>query len=328
MRLTGLLARNKTGYGKHAATGGLGYMSYPGPAGNQVGYAGYASPVRSLPLYPGGPGSSTEPTVGSMYPLTLGWPQSGMYSGPHKIVPVNNQPVAQPTGHLPRWMTPGFGVARPGVAAQTPQVRQAFAHQQGVAAPQTFPLVAPATGQYAKRSPYSYYHPAQRIGPIPKLSSGSGLTGTGNRDNRALGFAPAGYATQQYMPVTQFDYMPPLDESFDIGISEKTPYAGLPKSIAVGTDGREMVGTYQPHDFTPAAHFFKQGRSGGNWQDMSFGPDYRQLLDQQQVARYNLYNQVALARPLSPNAYFLGYQTQASVSQMIGGTAQGRPLGY
>lgn len=146
-------------------------------------------------------------------------------------------------------------------------------------------------------------------GPDPRLAIGSGRTG-----NSALpGNDPQlpGYMSDtQYFP-TMNDYAPEHVESNKIAI---------PKSIASGADnGRQLVGSYEPHDSTPAQRFFMQNRSAHPWQQQSFPPDNRDLLTWQQAKKYNLRNVIEQARPLDQSNYFLGYQADPNVVARIGG---------
>lgn len=224
----------------------------------------------------------------------------------------------------------GVGITWPGgVQATAPQSEAlGYASPMPIAAPPFGTLHANVISPLFGRPGFAYatWKPQGRIGPTLKGAPGTGQTGVSA--DRSRGFVPAAFASVQHMPMQQFDYSPPNDSVYDVGTVPK-PYAVQPRTIRFGTNGRDLVGTYEPHDFTPADRFFKQGRSAFSWQDYSFGPEYRWLQPQQQVARYNLYNQVGLSRPLSPNNYFLGYQMQPAIAQQIGGVVgQGRPLGY
>jgi hypothetical protein len=168
---------------------------------------------------------------------------------------------------------------------------------------------------------------SMRAGPVPKLAPGTG----GSQPTRSNGFVPGNYAASQFIPLTQFDYLPANDP--DVNLYEGTgTFTPLPRNVGYGDDGLLALNpTYRAHDFTPADRFFNQGRSAAAWQDCSFGPFYRYLQPNSYattMSRYPVANQIRLARPLSQNAYFLGYQTQSSVSQSISATPQSNPLGY
>lgn len=308
---------------------GLGYMSYGVPA--QVASIGRGSPYQPAQSPDYGAPVITQPVTGHTPPLTLSWSRFLPPVFAHPTRPVVGR-VA--TGNGPRWMNALWGVFRPGSAAQTPQTAAIGAVQQSAVKQQTIPYHTPGpnsnTALFGRPGfTYSLTKPSFRTGPVPKLAPGTGLTNASNPDNRSLGFQPSGYGSKQHMPMQQFDYTPPTDPTFDVGDNPMAKFPSLPRTIDVGVDGVTLVGTYRAHDNTPADRFFKQGRSSANWQDMSFGPGFRYLLPYQQVARYNLYNSIALARPLSPNNYFLGYQVQPQVGAVLGGAlGQGRPLGY
>lgn len=311
---------------------GLGYMSYGTPGITSM--PGPASPYQpsNSPSY--GAPVTTQFLSGTMPPLTLGYSRAGAgnFGHPTRRVPGTRVPMANSLRSILRGVV---GIVRPGVAAQTPQIASIGVGPQGAVRQQYIPYTTPGpnanTPLFGRPGfHYTSAQPAWRTGPAPKLSPGTGSTSSSAiRDNRALGFQPAGYATQQHMPMQQFDYTPATDPTYDVGDTPTKKFKTLPRTIDVGIDGFSIVGTYRAHDFTPADRFFKQGRSASNWQDMSFGPNYRLLLPYQQVARYNLYNSIQMARPLSPNNYFLGYQTQPGIASQLGGAlGQGRPLGY
>lgn len=154
---------------------------------------------------------------------------------------------------------------------------------------------------------YVGFNDSPRRGPQPRLAKGTGGTG----GNSLPGNAPMlpGYLTDNaYFPVT-FNYQPGNDQDVKIPI---------PRTINQGTNGRDIVGTYQPHDFVGADRFFHQGRSSTNWQTMAFPPNIRNLLQWQQVQRYRINSVTHAARPLDSSQYFLGYQTNPQVSSQIG----------
>lgn len=146
-------------------------------------------------------------------------------------------------------------------------------------------------------------------GPDPRLAVGTGHSAMGNVLPGNAAQLPGYLTDTEYFP-DMFDYSPVHRESNKITI---------PKTIDRGSNGRELVNTYEPHDFIPAQRFFNQNRSTLNWQVMSFPPNNRNLLAYQQAQRYNLHNVVAQARPLPSNSYFLGYQLDPSIAAKIGG---------
>ena len=234
-------------------------------------------------------------------------------------------PVIVPRGKQPRWTR-----FPQGVEASTSQMANLGRVTQGKAVkPQAYGTTrANVVNPLFGRPGFSYtpHQPHQRLGPSAKLAPGTGLTGV--PQSRSEGFIPSAYAGEQFLDVNQYDYMPATDPTVGPGHEIKA-FDTLPRSIGVGDDGISMLGTYRAHDFVIPSRFFQQGRSAAYWQDQSFGPEYRYLIPAQQVARYNLYTDIALARQLSPNAYFLPYQTQPAVaSQVMNGNGMGRPLGY
>src|SRR6266702_7146267 len=117
------------------------------------------------------------------------------------------------------------------------------------------------------------------------------------------------------------EYFPTLN-AYD-SVNQPKFSRNLPKSIADGTNGREMVGTYQPHDFTPGTRQLNHLRQAAAWQVQEFPPDFRNLLSWQQVQKYRVLSMTAQARPLSSADYFLGYQINPDISAKIGQTTMG-----
>lgn len=149
-------------------------------------------------------------------------------------------------------------------------------------------------------------------GPQPRLAVGSGPTGGAGKPGTQSQLP--GYLTDnEYFP-SEFDNQPAARESFLLRV---------PKTIGVGQDGRDMVSTYTPHDFTPAQHFFSQMRRAANWQVMAFPADYRNLLAYQQVMRYTVQARTRSAKPLTQDNYFLGYTINPQVQAAIGANALG-----
>jgi hypothetical protein len=149
-------------------------------------------------------------------------------------------------------------------------------------------------------------------GPQPRLARGTGRTG----NPAAAGTAAQlpGYVSDNAYQPSPFTYQPPNNESF-----EKV----IPRTISVGDNGRELVGTYQPHDFAPGQRFFHQLRSAHTWQVQAFGPDFRNTIAWQQVQKYRVKSSTISAQPLSSSNYFLGYQVQPEVQAMIGQSSLG-----
>ena len=301
-----------------------------------LGGANAQRPVARGGWTPSAPGPSVygQQTPQAVQPV-LAWPRVGTVApmpgvrGPALPSPVNRVPINFPGAPRARYQSPGPVGMGWGVEAFTPTLGAASAPRavnlMGLAGTRGPNVISPLFGHPGWS--YVYSKPAWRWGPTAKLAPGTGHTNIGARSNRNQGFQPTGYGTVQFIDVNQYDYSPDTDPNY--GLKAERNNSSLPRSIPFANDGAELVGTYRAHDSTPADRFFKQGRSSSNWQDMTFGPDYRYLTEYQGVGRYNLYNSIALVRPLSPNDYFFGYVTQPNVASQIGGAnGQGRPLGY
>lgn len=149
-------------------------------------------------------------------------------------------------------------------------------------------------------------------GPQPRLAQGSGQTG-----------AHAAPGKQAALPsyMSDNEYVPSLD-SYAPEDRQDFLY-NVPRTINTGSNGRELVGTYEPHDFAPAQRFNHQMRSTANWQRMEYPPDFRQLLAWQQAMKYRTAVFTQAARPLDSSNYFLGYQIDPSVASQIGSSNLG-----
>jgi hypothetical protein len=150
-------------------------------------------------------------------------------------------------------------------------------------------------------------------GPQPKLAIGSGRTAKGKSSPGTQSSLPGFVVEPDYKP-TEFAYAPSLRNDF---------LERIPKTIHTGSNGRELVGTYQPHDFVPADRFLHQMRRATNWQVQEYPPNYRNLQAWQQVQKYRVQSYTLSARPLSQSNYFLGYQIDPQVAQNIGQTNLG-----
>lgn len=294
---------------------GLGYYAY-GQAKNMVSVGRTRfGPARN----PTAPGQGLVPVpTGQLQP-----PTNAFYSGGVPVTPSSSRYGRIPGAAQPRW---NFSTGR-GVAAQTPQLASIAAMQQG-AVPMQYGtrganVVNPLFGRPMQS--YTFTSPARRIGPTPKLAPGTGQTAS-RGSNRSQGFVPAGSATQQYLAGDFFDYTPPTDPNVGPGIGQSG--VTIPKSIGYGDSGTTLINLAPPRDNPIAERMYSMGRSSANWQDNSFGPDYRWLLQQQLVSKYNVYNGIRLAPVLNPNAYSLGYVTQPAQAAALGSSGMGRPLGY
>jgi len=211
------------------------------------------------------------------------------------------------------WVIPSWNTAQQGGPKAGPA--PAFAGSQPNQ-PQNQPVRNPMFG----RPGWTYTNVSQvsGTGPFPRLSQGTGLTGKG-ANRQKDGFLAGGYiSTNNYQP-DGFDYQPRVNENWLQRIN-KHGYAA--------TNGRELVGTYEPHDFTPAEYGLRMSRAAPNWQEMTYPPGWRNTTGWQQVARYNLYQQMAQARPIDQQAYFLPYILQPNVASTLPSSGgMGRVLG-
>ncbi len=149
-------------------------------------------------------------------------------------------------------------------------------------------------------------------GPQPRLAQGTGRTGKPSATGS--GAQLPGYMSDNAYQPSPFTYQPTDRQSFEDVIA---------RSIGIGNNGREMVGTYQPHDFTPGQRFNHQMRRAANWQLMAYPPTFRNTTAWQQVQKYRVNSVTVSARPLAANGYFLGYQVQPEIQGQIGQNALG-----
>jgi hypothetical protein len=144
-------------------------------------------------------------------------------------------------------------------------------------------------------------------GPQPKMSKGTGRTGKPSPPGAAV-YLP-GHVSDNSYRMNPFTYAPQNNPNF---------LQRVPRSIGTGENGRGIVGTYQPHDFTPANRFNHQMRSAYNWQIMYYPSDYRDIIQWQQVQKYRVKSNTISAGPLGPSNYFLGYTIQPEIGAQIG----------
>lgn len=149
-------------------------------------------------------------------------------------------------------------------------------------------------------------------GPQPRLAQGTGTTGNHSAAGKQSAL-PAYMSDNEYLPSLD-SYAPP---------DRRDKLMFIPRTINTGSNGRELVGTYEPHDSTPGQRFIHQMRSAANWQRVEFPPDYRQLLAWQQVMKYRVQVYTQAARPLDSSNYFLGYQVDPQVAATIGSSNLG-----
>jgi hypothetical protein len=149
-------------------------------------------------------------------------------------------------------------------------------------------------------------------GPQPRLAQGTGRTG--KPASPGTGAQLPGYVSDNTYQPSPFTYQPVRNDNFE---------KEIPRTIGIGQDGRDIVGTYQPHDFTPAQRFFHQLRSANPWQIQAFGPNFRNTIAWQQVQKYRVKSSTISAQPLASNNYFLGYQVQPEIQAQIGQSSLG-----
>ena len=180
------------------------------------------------------------------------------------------------------------------------------------------PSIAPqvqAVPLYSRNAIWSYVSVVRgpSLGAQPRLAQGSGKTAAGTS---LPGNAPSlpGYLSDNA-------YFPVLNEYDTHFAPEFAKY--IPKSIKTGDNGRILVGTYQPHDWTPGQRQLQHMRQADYWQVQDYPPNVRNLLAWQQVQKYRVQSLTLQARPLSSANYFLGYTVNPQVQSQIGQTTMG-----
>ena|SRR5271167_807613 len=142
---------------------------------------------------------------------------------------------------------------------------------------------------------------------------GSGMTGRSSPPGVAS-VLPGYMAANAYQPNGQLEYAPDLQPNY---LQRIPATLNTPGTV----DGVTMVGTYRAHDFTFGVgdmRFNHQRRSAPNWQVMMFPPDFRMLLQRQQVMKYQVRSYTQSSTPLRQTDYFLGYYTQPAVAARLG----------
>jgi hypothetical protein len=180
------------------------------------------------------------------------------------------------------------------------------------------PTISPdvdAVPLYSRNAIWSYVNVVRgpSRGPQPRLAQGSGITATGTPLPGNASALP-GYLTDN-------EYLPTLND-YDTNYVPKFTYYP-PKTIGTGNNGRDLVGTYQPHDFTPGQRVLEHMRQADYWQHTSYPPNVRNLLAWQQVQKYRVQSLTLQARPLASSNYFLGYQIDPNIAAQIGQTTLG-----
>jgi hypothetical protein len=209
------------------------------------------------------------------------------------------------------WYTVPLSILNP--AQNTTNLGAAGGRTSAVPVQQTTAQINGARVTYARPTwTYTNVQPGPVRGPQPRLAQGSGKTGNSSLPGNASQL-PGYLSDNAYFP-TLFAHDP---------INQPVFSSSIPRSIQTGNDGRDLVGTYKPHDFTPGQRFMNQWRQAGNWQVQEYPPDNRQLLAWQQVQRYRVQSYTQQARPLAQNDYFLGYQINPAISAQIGQSTLG-----
>lgn len=168
---------------------------------------------------------------------------------------------------------------------------------------------------YSRNAIWSYVTQVRgpALGPQPRLAQGSGKTASGTPLPGNASALPGYLTDNEYLPVL-----------FDYDTSYKPNFAYYPpKSINTGNNGRDLVGTYNPHDFVPGQRQLQHMRVADYWQDTAYPPNVRNLLAWQQVQKYRVQSLTLQARPLSTANYFLGYQIDPNVQAAIGQSTLG-----
>jgi len=144
-------------------------------------------------------------------------------------------------------------------------------------------------------------------GPQPRLARGTGLTG--RPAAKGTGAQLPGYVSDNDYAPSPFTYQPRNDQTF---------LQRVPREFPAAQDGRDIVGTYKPHDFAPGTRFNHQMRSAANWQVQAFPPSFRNTVQYQQAMIYRVQSNTLSAQPLAKSNYFLGYEVQPEIGAKIG----------
>lgn len=148
----------------------------------------------------------------------------------------------------------------------------------------------------------------QMPGPVSKLGYGSGRTG--NSPLPGSQTIIPGYSQVYYYQPSLFGYYPKYRRNFQFLPPRETPESG--------GNGRDLVSTIEPHDFTPAQRQFSHMRRAANWQVQEYPPDFRNLLEALKVERFRTESRTVAARPLLSTDFFLGYQVNPATAQSLG----------
>ena len=170
----------------------------------------------------------------------------------------------------------------------------------------------PATNRLVQNAIWQYVQvsAAPVAGPQPRLAVGTGNTSGSQNKAGANGLLPGFVAEPDYHPSVT-SYSPRNNPVFTLPI---------PRTINRGDDGLHALNpTFRAHDSIPGQRFFTQARRASNYQQMAFSPNFRQLLQYQQVRKYIVLSQTMQARVLSRNDYFFGYRVDPTIAANIGG---------
>lgn len=181
------------------------------------------------------------------------------------------------------------------------------------------------------RPSYSFVKPQGVLGPPlagnyqggtqfqPPRQLGTGMTGGASRPGESP-VLPGYMSKNAYQPGSQMEYSPNMRDDWLLRVPATLHGPGM------AVDGVSIIGTYRAHDFVAGPgmqRFNHQMRQAPNWQVMMFPPDFRALLQRQQVMRYQVASYTRSATPLRQTDYFLGYYTQPAVAAQLGQTGLG-----
>lgn len=238
----------------------------------------------------------------------LPWPRAGFQ---------NAEPVqARPGGAPGAKMLAGLLRRVPGLGGATQADENQVSHTRQVPDAGNLPGLARRPTYTMLGQRYHSALPAPRMGPAPHLARGSTHTGRRATPGTSAQFPAYMHKQEEYHP-QGLEYMPATNPN---------DMWHPPRSIAIGVNGRDLVSTYEPHDWVMAVYTQTQWGSSGMWEQLSYPGNFRKLIQAQAPQRYNLATHVGMARPMSPNDYFLGYVTSPRVAGQIGASV-GLPLG-
>ena len=160
---------------------------------------------------------------------------------------------------------------------------------------------------FDQRSNYQSASNPQVVGPVAKLGYGSGRTG---------GKASIGHDAMLPGYASVYDYYPSFFGNYPR--YRRNFHLLPPKSIPVGSDGIELVGTYRAHDSTVGQRFFSHMRRAPYWQIQEYPPNFRNLLEALKVERFRTESRTVMSRPLLAQNYFMGYVSNPATIERLG----------